>query len=274
VDPVNPHNLNITVNRPAIAVPGSGSGPYAWWYLGGYPAIDGYTITANFTGNANLGTCSGCSPTYNWQVIDKPGSINPISFSSTNTTTPTLTSQAASATGSYDISVVFTVNGFSSEKTWINLNTPKSIYVASSTTVSNPNGCSNPNVYGGYDYKVNYYIGDLWNYAISPITTNENNDTYTDDTTITAGWHYSGDWNKNDYWAPVHWNTDGFTFTDHIFASLCAAAWIPPPVQPNGLNSQVQHTPQYWHTAYQSSGTGVSIGSDTQTWFTDHGARD
>lgn len=272
--PGNPVNLSLTINQPTITVPGGGSGPYAWWYLGGYPAIDGYSITANFTGNANLGSCSGCSPTYNWQVIDKPGAGNPISFSSTNTTTPTLTSQQASSGGTYDISVVFTVDGFSSAKTWINLNTPVAIYVASTNQVSNPGGCSNPTVYGGYDYQVKYYIADLWNYAISPLTTNEKNDTYTDDTTIGANsWHYFSGWVDDDYWSPAYWNSDGWSFTDHIEAWNCSAGWTPPPVQPAGLNSKVQHTPQYWHTANQSSGVGIAIGSDTQTWYTDHGDR-
>jgi hypothetical protein len=139
---------SLSVIRPTIAVPGGGAGPFAFWYLGGLAAFDGYTVTANFTGTSNVGACGGCSPTYLWQVIDKPGAVT---FNNSSRTSPTLTSKQASSGGTYDVSVVFTADGFSSDKTWINLNTPKGVLSAGSTTLSNPDGCSNPTVYGGYN---------------------------------------------------------------------------------------------------------------------------
>jgi hypothetical protein len=264
---------SLTITQPTITTPGGyPPGDFAFWYLGGYPAIDGYSITANFTGNANLGTCVGCSPTYNWEVIDRPGAL---SITGANTTSPTLTSEQASGGAVYDVSVVFTVDGFSSAKTWINLNTPVAIYVDGTPgLVSNPEGCANPNVNGGYDYQVIYYISDLWSYAINPLTTNEKNDAYSNDTGgAIVGWYMSASWEDDDTWSAADWNPNGWSFTDHLEASDCAPGWTPPPVQPHSLNSLVQQTPQYWHTANATSNVGIVIGSDTQYWYTDHGNR-
>jgi hypothetical protein len=68
--------------------------------------------------------------------------------------------------------------------------------------------------------------------------------------------------------AMCYW--DATEFIDHVSASNCSAGWTPPPVAPAGLNSKVQHAVQTWHVASSSTGLGVLVGSDTQTWYTDH----
>lgn len=128
---------------------------------------------------------------------------------------------------------MFLVDGFASGQVLVNLNTPKMIYVNSATPLSNPTGCASPNTYGGYDYRVKYYIGDLWNYAIAPLTTNEKNDAYTDDQYIApATWHYYPSWEDDSVWTPDFWNPDGWSFYDHIEANWCTAGWTPSPIQP------------------------------------------
>ena len=271
----NPVSLSLTVTQPTITVPGGGSGPYAFWYLGGYPNTDNYPVTANFTGNPNLGTCSGCSPVDNWHGVDRPGAV---SFSSTTSTSTTLTSQTASSGAVYDVSVVFTVDGFSSPEVMIHLNTPVGLTQASSNQVSNPGGCSNPSVYGGYDNQFYYYEYDLWNYAISPLTTNESNDVYSDLTSIGAGsWHYSPAWEDDSVWSNyatgsnVYPWANSYEFLDHVIAYNCSAGWTPPPVQPAGLNSSVQSATQLFHAADQTTDQGIYMNGYVQTWYTDHG---
>ncbi len=270
--PGNPVNLSLTVTQPTITTPGGfPAGEYAFWYLGAYPAIDGLHH-GKFHWKCESRHVRRVQPDVQLVGIDRPGAL---SITGANTTSPTLTSQEASGGAVYDVSVVFTVDGFSSAKTWINLNTPVAIYVGGAPNlVSNPEGCANPNVNGGYDYQVKYYIGDLWNYAINPLTTNEKNDAYSNETGgAIAGWYMSPAWVDDDTWAAADWNGDGWSFTDHLEASNCGPGWTPPPVQPAGLNSLVQQTPQYWHTANATSNMGIAIGSDTQYWYTDHGNR-
>lgn len=271
---------SLTITQPSITVPGGGSGPYAFWYLGGYPNPDNYNVTASFTGNANLGTCNGCNPVYNWQVIPNPNVNNPqgaVSLSSTSTTSTTLTSQHASNGNVYDLIVTFTVDGFSSQQVLLNIDTPVGILVSRSNQVSDPQGCSNPTVYGGYDNQYYYYEYDLWNYALAPLTTNEQNDSYTPLTTIgsTSWYRDTINWQDDSVWSnyltgATPWSTS-FEFLDHIYASQCSNVWTPPPVEPAGLNKPVQSAPQAFHSADQTTGQGISLGTYTQTWYTDHG---
>jgi hypothetical protein len=129
----------------------------------------------------------------------------------------------------------------------------------------------------GYDTSYQYAIVDLWGNVLSPITVNEQNNQFNDDFVGIAGWHYdTPNFTVNDVWQPADWDPDGAnTFTDVIGAASCGLpGWNPQTTFPRSplLNIAVQDTPQLFFVGSTSTGSGVFIRADHQTWYTDHGA--
>lgn len=266
------------IQRPVINTPHQGFGANFWafWYLQGLPDQSGYKQTVDVLGVLNLGPCTNCgAPTYGWQIVDQPSGADALSFSSTSTVGTTLTSQRKSTGGVYDISVVFSVDGFWSEKLWINLNTPDSIYRAATRQIQNPGSCPSPNIAGGYITEIDYAGVDLWGYALAPIDVNEKNDMFQNDALTVIGWMYAPGAIYNSIWYASLWGY--YVFTDSIGGWNCTlSAWTPQPIQqqtPLGA-TKVMHTPQTFRVGAQTPGSGIQIGSFIQRWYTDHGDAD
>jgi hypothetical protein len=248
------------VTRPTITPPfgGYGTNQWAFWRLNGEPNIDGYVVSAQLVGNPNF---TGTISTMTWTGVDKPTkvSLNP---SSGNATT-TITSQERSDSKTFDVSVVFSIDGFKSEKLWIHINTPVSLYKYSTLDGNHPEGC-------GYQTKVEYTGLDFWDYGLLKITTNENHETMQPgDNPPTVGWGAVSD----DVWIPAnpeHWTSD-YVFTDKIWARDCGGTWRPQPVGFSGLNSLVEFCTQSIYMGSGTTGKGTLVKSATQSWYTDHG---
>lgn len=255
--PQNPPPSGIvSVTRPTITVPfGSyGQNQWAFWYLNGAPNIDEYTVSATLTGNPNY---TGTIITKSWFGVDK---ATKVSFNPTNASSTTITSNAASDSTTYDVSVKFSIDGLNSDKLWIHINTPVSLYTNSISDQGHPSGCS------GYLTRFEYIGVDLWNYALTKITTNETFDAdIPGPNPPTAGWPA----NAPDAWTPDKWATNS-TFVDSLYAYDCQGTWQPQPVTPRGLNSLVKSVPQKLYMGSATNGNGKLVKSATQDFYTDH----
>jgi hypothetical protein len=286
---------SLAVQVPTISPPAGSpypQGEYAIWYLGGQPSQSGYYTSTTLTGAANLGPCSTCNPVYNWIITQSPNngaSGDPVAFGSPNSTVTAVTSLTSSGGPVFDTGIVFSVDGFLSAPFMMNLNTPTSTRLLQTVQIANPAGCPNPNpnLYGGYDNQYSYEILDLGGNPLVPIVVNEENDEFQDIYQGIVGWHYASFWVHDDVWYPPATAPPGAStwgavlganaITDNISAwvlsgeqPVCAHAWVPDPVQPQGLNVAVQDTPQYFYAASATTGAGVFVRSDFQTWYTDH----
>jgi hypothetical protein len=123
--PVNPNPIYssaISVSRPLVKVTGVPSATqWSFWYLGGAPTIDGYYVEVALQGDDNTGVSIGSRE---WVKVDQP---NKISLSTTSGSTTLVSSQAASNSATYDISLVYKIDGFSSAKFKLHVNRPHHI---------------------------------------------------------------------------------------------------------------------------------------------------
>jgi hypothetical protein len=258
---------NLTVSRPTISPPSGiyGANQWAMWYMNGLNSPNGFLTTADLTTTTNLGDCGGCTPAYLWVNADNPGAV---SFSSTNTTTATITSQRASGGATYDTSVNFSMDGFyAASKLSLNLNTPAGFN--NNRSANNDDGACGG--YGSYNSPYQYVPYDLWTNALGQIALNEKNDMFVSDFPGLVGWYTSPNWVYDDNWNPADWD-DMYHFTDNLGAKDCGF-WTPHTESPpGGTNTAVFHVPQTFYVGSATSGTGVAARSDTQHFYTDHGS--
>jgi hypothetical protein len=252
-----------TITRPKVIVTGVSPVPTQWafWYLGGAPSIDGYYTQVALNGQNNYSGGVG-SPT--WAKVDQPGKI---SLSATSGASTVVTSQAASAGTVFDVSLVYRINGFSSEEFRLHINRPS--YLTSFGPVHTAEGGSCQGYQSGYTYE----IWDLWNYLLIEHAVNE---TFTNMNQLNgSNWTASADvWPKGDREA---WITP-YQFADTIYAVSCPGnTFSPLPVSPGsngngeGDGDLYLQATQKFYSGSLSNGTGQLTQTKTAKWFKDHG---
>ncbi len=260
-----------SVVRPVISPPALtyGSNCWAFWYLNGQPSIDGYYVQAALSANDNLSGSSyeGGTPSYAWGEVT---SGSKVSFSPSDGTQTTVTSEAASDEAIYDVTIGFWVDGFESDPFYLAINTPIAAEALSVITPIDDD-------YPGYRTYVQYEITDLWTEVIAPITTNEThgNVTYGDPNNggcpPTSGWPWppaASVWTVD----PFLWN-DGQSFIDTIWATDPNNTFIPHPVPADqGTGCLVMSGGQGIFAGSGTNGQGTQVLAATQSWHDNSGS--
>ncbi len=256
------NDRSLTVSKPTLTGPNNTTSA-AFWYLNGAPSIDGYYVQwGPFTANPNW---PGQNPTVTWST-DTPGKLMLTVDPSTLTATATSTGASSNNSGTYDIHITVSLDGFNSDPFPIYIDTPygmtTSIAGDSCSSISRPDP--------GYVTDVSHGIYDLIGYTLVPITTNESLEKIQ---LINGYSSNNSNWNLNiaqGVWDPGDWITVPSKFIDNLWA---CGSLTPTPQSYNesGTNAVVNETQKFWvGSSSQFSGTCTQRG--VVTLFTDHGA--
>ena len=231
----------------------------AFWYLNGAPSIDGYYVTWPICLNTFT---SDPSPAITWTS----DSQTKVRISPNGTTGATLAATGHSGVGTaYDIHITVTVDGVSSSKVPVFINTP---WAQSHTGPSPTYTCTQlfglgfPNGWAGL---VTNTVTSLTGGQLVPITSRE---TFENNKPL-----YSGeDWGVQ---GEATWNPSGWA--GHSFVDTYAMCWggspspIPPTVSwnPNGTTKINSDTQKYW-IGSPARFVGECSQRHSLTWYTDH----
>ncbi len=199
------------IARPAISGP-SGANSVAFWYLGGAPSIDGYSVQQQVTLTTNS---SNLSPTITWST-DSPARV---SITSNSAGALLLSTGPSAFQAGYDVHVTVTVDGVQSLPFPVFINTPFTMTTSDFGEYCNSNGCGcsadGHAGWAGYANLVEHFVTDLLGAKFGPITLNESleNQQWLNATYAILTYPAATSWTAN------NWVTSRTAFQDEF--SLC-----------------------------------------------------
>jgi hypothetical protein len=245
------------------------TGANAFWWLGSGIVSDGGTCSgqtgpcyfsqASWTANPNGNTGS---PT--WTVVNSATGGGSVSLNCSTCTTVTATATSPSAGCVFDVTVTVTYNGNTSAPFTVLINQPTTTTLSGSPTDQSANQHFGVTTLVGFFSMTSWNITDSCGSSDPGLDVNESFGTFTNDT-------------ANNYPLPSVGNAyfPGSVITDTLGESAAISNNSTPAVQnpqsPLGSTKIYHDFPWVLRVFSQTSGRGVTVRTDTQQFYRDHG---
>jgi hypothetical protein len=243
---------SIAIQRPAVVGPNNQAAVSAFWYLGGIAQDQGYYAQAQWVAQPNGATGT---PAWQWNYYGSGG----VYLSCTSCSSVVATSASASLGCTADIKITLNYGGFTSNPFWVTIVSPSITTLEAGYPQDTKDG-------PGYKTYYQWALTDACHNEDPGLDANETFGDWTDD--YLAAHSIANNWP-----APpaIARNILDATCYDTIgaYGSLVPTPEIPQ----NPLSNQaVKHDfPWHYFVGSLSFGSGLSIISDTQQWYLDHG---